>query len=678
MKPEEQLDLISKAWGRRKVSDDTYYCFFPWINRDEQAEAGIRRAGYHEGPAFEWPVDREKILAHMEEHRDEDLYWCPSLFEYPERLTEWAVDEKALWADLDEVDPRTIDGYQPTVAWETSPGRYQALWLLNQGDIRGASWEGGENQRLTYAIGADESGWDTTQLLRIPGWKNHKLGYRKNGKAPVGKLLWKNGRRYQADDFDDLPTLDRPSIAIDAVATDIDHTDRSRVMAQWRTKIPRRIRELLNAREPSGDRSDVLWDIERSLADIGCSVTEIVVLVRGSVWNKYDGRGDELKRLINEASKALAQRPDDVTEALEEASEDKGKPTRWNDHFKNIKKPEMLIKGVLTKGKVGFIAGQPKSWKSWIALDMALSVSTGARYLDYFDVLEPGPVLYIQVEDDPSTVKSRGDKIWRGKKSDRVKIENGSVVWEPGTEAEFDPAIAVYMESGVTISEPEWQEWLADTLREGFEGTPYALMIIDTLMMVAGDVEENRAQEMTTKIFRPLKGLARDHQVAVQVVHHLRKGGDDEARGGQLMLGSVANHAWSEDSTYLRLAKAGGVRMEIESKFFPSESYRLSGIDRGRGWEPTVTEWTDSKDPVNHQETERGRRDLKGNNDQGLTTRYQAVLDIVSEGEPITDKEVGIALGFPTGGYHGQTLKRLQAKGLIACDDSRPRKWSTV
>ena len=86
-------------------------------------------------------------------------------------------DEHALWADLDEVDPESIKDYRPSIAWESSPGRYQALWLAASGDFQGASWPGNENQQLTYYVGADRSGWDTTQLLRIPGWINHCLLY---------------------------------------------------------------------------------------------------------------------------------------------------------------------------------------------------------------------------------------------------------------------------------------------------------------------------------------------------------------------------------------------------------------------------------------------------------------------------------------------------------------------
>lgn len=633
---EERLNIISRAWGRKQ--DDVYYCFFPWIDRDEQATAGTRRAGYHEGPAFEWPRDRAKILSHLAAHQSHDLYWCPSLFEYPERLTEWATDERALWADLDEVDPRSIGDYPPTTAWETSPGRYQALWILNQGDIRGASWEGNENQALTYYIGADESGWDTTQLLRLPGWPNHKYEYRdKKGGTPQGKLLWKNRRFYQPDDFEDVPKLERQSITTDAIAGNIDKLDRSKVMAEWRTKIPKRIRELLNARLASGDRSDVLWDIERSLADLGCSVEEIVVIVRGTVWNKYDGRADELKRLVQEAAKAIGQRPADVTEALEEAAEDKGLPARWVDHFKNVRKPEMLVRDVLTKGKVGFIAGEPKSWKSWAAIDLVLSIATGARFLDYFDVLEPGPVLYIQEEDDPSTVKSRGDKIWRGKKADRVRLEkDGSVVWEPGDDKllNFDPDVNVYMQHGVVISEPEWQEWLSDTLREGMDGKPYVLVIIDTLMMVAGDVEENRAQEMTTKIFKPVKMIARDHQVAIMFVHHLRKGGDENTRAGQLMLGSVANHAWAENSLYMRQGKNGDLKLEVESKFFPGDSYRVSGIARRNDWLPAITEWAP------------GTRDEPVVNDLPKRQNVSPVIRVVRAASgPLTNAQIGKATG---------------------------------
>ena len=91
------LRIISRAWGKQSG-----YCFFPHIDREEQIRTGERRAGFHENRAFKWPEEKGLILEHMAEHIGHDLYWCPSLFETPERKAEDAMDEHALWADMDE------------------------------------------------------------------------------------------------------------------------------------------------------------------------------------------------------------------------------------------------------------------------------------------------------------------------------------------------------------------------------------------------------------------------------------------------------------------------------------------------------------------------------------------------------------------------------------------------
>jgi hypothetical protein len=347
---EDQLNLISQAWGRQDG-----YCFFPWIRGDAK-DKQERIQGYNEGPAFHWPDEKQKILEHLRDHQNDDLYWCPSLFESPNRRMDQAMDEHALWADLDEVDPRTIDPeFKPTIAWETSPGRFQALWLITRGyDIQGASWAGGENQRLTYYLHADSSGWDSTQLLRIPGWTNHKPEYRsKKGASPKGKLLWYDkGRRYLPDHFEDLPEVDSATAGIrDVLEDEINRIDRHSVWGRVRLKVNKEVREYVGARETSGDRSEVLWQIERELADAGCSITEIVAIVRHTVWNKYSGRADELRRLTSEAAKAVAARPDEVTEALEEEA-NRPKPTRFGEGIKNVKPPVWLVEEIWSRGGV--------------------------------------------------------------------------------------------------------------------------------------------------------------------------------------------------------------------------------------------------------------------------------------------------------------------------------------
>lgn len=600
------LNIISKAWGKQRG-----YCFFPYIDRQEQIRTGQRRAGYYEGPkrpktdkrdlAFRWPNDRAEIQQYLQQHLDQghDVYWCPSLFEFPTRRSDAAMDEHSLWADLDEVDPREIRDYPPTVAWESSPGRWQALWLASEGDFQGASWPGNENQRLTYLLGADPSGWDTTQLLRLPGWPNFKPERveANGGKAPKGKLLWSAGQTYTVDDFRDLPEV-RGAVSselTEALEAEVEGIDRLKVVARLKLKLNHTARDLLSAKEVSGDRSGQMWYLMRCLADAGATTTEIVAIVRPTVWNKFAGRADEMKRLIAEASKAVASRSEETVAELEEEGERK-KPQRLGDLLRNIKRPVWLVEGVLTEGACGFIAGEPKTWKSWVGYDLALSVATGADFMGHFPVRNPGPVLYIQEEDPPPTLKSRGAKIWTSKSVDKLELsEDGGIYWlPPKYESDFDPDIAAYIQQGVTISDDVWQMWLDETLEEGMEGEPYRLMLIDTLMMTAGDVDENRAQEMTTKIFRPLKLLARKHNVALIVIHHLNKG--EKQRMGQRMLGSVANHAWGEDSLYLlHGGKRGTVKMEFESKVAPGQLYRIGNLDNDR-WEPQISSWNKEDD----------------------------------------------------------------------------------
>lgn len=587
MEPEHQLRIISKAWGRQSG-----YCFFPVIRGDAKDKTE-RIQSYREGQAYLWPQDRDKILNHLREHQADDVYWCPSLFEQKRRLLEVAMDEHCLWADLDEVNPSELAEYPPTIAWETSPGRYQALWLT-QGDIQGASWPGRENQCLTYHIGADPSGWDTTQLLRIPGWGNHKPEYRgSDGEVPQGKLLWDKGRTYLPDEFNDLPDVPAISVVNEVLEEEVERIDRHEVWGRVRLQVSSRVRELVGAREASGDRSDALWEMERELADAGCTIAEIVAVVRATVWNKFAGRSDELRRLSTEATKAVALRSDEGRAELEVAHTERPKPQRLFDLIRNIPVPRWLVKDVLTEGGCGFIAGQPKSFKSWCALDLALSVSTGAPFLGYFDILNPGPVLYIQEEDSAAMVKQRVDKIWPGKMIDKMMVGKSGIEWVPSRDMPKDPPVDGYVGEGFVVSDPSWQAWLDETMGRG----EYSLVIMDPLMMIAGEVEETKSQAMTEKVFKPLKQLARKHHSAMVVVHHMKKGDPrgGPQRGGQLMLGSVANHAWAEDSLYLRLGRGGDIVVEQESKSATGSNFRISHV-RNQKWEPTIIK-SDEGDP---------------------------------------------------------------------------------
>jgi RecA-family ATPase len=66
-----------------------------------------------------------------------------------------------------------------------------------------------------------------------------------------------------------------------------------------------------------------------------------------------------------------------------------------------------LVEGLWGASSVGVIGGAPKCAKTWLGLDMALSVATGTPCLGKYAVPEPGPVLVYLAEDALLVVRER-------------------------------------------------------------------------------------------------------------------------------------------------------------------------------------------------------------------------------------------------------------------------------
>lgn len=592
--PEQQLQVLARIWG----NDRRGSVFLPYINgtcRDKDE----RRKNFHEGRAYRWPKERQAILDHIVAHERDDLYFAPNLFDGKRRIEQNVSPEKIMYADLDPVDPGQLGDLRPTIAWESSPGHYQGIWVLDR-ERTGASWPGKENHRLTVALEADPSGWDATQLLRVPGRPNFKPEYKdKNKGQPVSGegLLWLDGPRYMWEDFDDLPSVGAV-VGDDVEMIDesvIDGVDRHEVWARVRLKVSHKCREYLALKtDPDGsaDRDLVLWQIERDLADAGCSLIEIVAIVRPSVWNKYKGRNDELKRLKIEAAKAINAKPD----TLEDVEQPKPNITWLSEVVKHpIPRPKWLIRDVWTRGGCGFISGAPKSYKSWMALDMALSVSTGQPFLNQpqFRIARPETVLYLQEEDGLVLVMDRLVNILESKSPESLyqgqmmivggdtqvgtktsvphSARSGDVIWVPPTK---QVPLALHVQTGFISSDPGWQAWLDDVLEEA----KFALVIIDTLSTTVGDTDTDKTGEMMNKVLKPLKQLANKHDTAICIVHHNKKAATDAAgnRAGNDMLGAVGLHAWVDCALYAR-AKQGKdeIAVEREAKLAQDMSMKI-------------------------------------------------------------------------------------------------------
>jgi hypothetical protein len=68
---------------------------------------------------------------------------------------------------------------------------------------------------------------------------------------------------------------------------------------------------------------------------------------------------------------------------------------------------QWLVQGLWSDQAVGILGGEPKCCKSFLALDLAVSVASGTPCLRRFAVQRSGPVLLFPAEDSLAVVRQR-------------------------------------------------------------------------------------------------------------------------------------------------------------------------------------------------------------------------------------------------------------------------------
>lgn len=187
-----------------------------------------------------------------------------------------------------------------------------------------------------------------------------------------------------------------------------------------------------------------------------------------------------------------------------------------------------LIEGLWASTAVGIIGGEPKCCKSFLALEMAVSVAAGVSALGRFRSVERGRVLLFAAEDALHVVRRRLDGIARASGVELLGLDI-QVITAPSLRLDV----------------------AAD--RERLRATVAALrprlLILDPLVRLHR-IDENVASEVAP-LLGYLRELERGFAVAVVLVHHAKKGAN-AARAGQALRGSSELHAWGDSNLYLR------------------------------------------------------------------------------------------------------------------------------
>jgi AAA domain len=194
---------------------------------------------------------------------------------------------------------------------------------------------------------------------------------------------------------------------------------------------------------------------------------------------------------------------------------------------------------------VGIVGGEPKCCKSFLALDLAVAVAAGVPCLRRFAVPRAGRVLLFAAEDALHIVRRRLEGISAAAGVALVNLDI-QVITAPTVRLDLDAD----------------RRNLAETVAR----LQPRLLILDPFVRLHR-IDENASGEVAP-LLAYLRELQRQHDVAVLVVHHAKKGGGG-VRAGQALRGSSEFHAWGDSNLYLR-RDGDDLSLSVEHRAAPS------------------------------------------------------------------------------------------------------------
>ncbi len=283
MNPPDAQHLLETIWSRSAGQ----YIFLPTMN--EQGK-------WYEGDAISFSgfsnPDSSSYL---------NQYFTPLKYTVAQRLRRFAAPAGVIFADIDGPKPKFR--LAPSILIQSSAHHYHSYWFLDK-PAAIVDWEPAA-KGWSQEIGADPGGWDTTQVLRIPGTTNLKEG---RSRFKVRTILYEPGNVYPLDAFPatsvydiatgSMPILDK--MLATATLNEVLGSDRLLTARYWLTVNDADIRALGTI-----DRSAIMWQLERSLLETGFSTVEVFNVLYFSAVNKFQERPEMLWREVEKAGSSV-------------------------------------------------------------------------------------------------------------------------------------------------------------------------------------------------------------------------------------------------------------------------------------------------------------------------------------------------------------------------------------
>jgi len=206
---------------------------------------------------------------------------------------------------------------------------------------------------------------------------------------------------------------------------------------------------------------------------------------------------------------------------------------------------DWLVKHIWARSAVGFLFGVPKSAKTWMGLDMAVSVASATPCLGRFPVEDPGPTLVYLAEDPPHHVRARITALCEHRGLSVAKLD-----------------LQVITEPSLRLDVPDHLGRLKATVAK----VRPRMVLLDPFVRLHR-CYENDAQEISG-LLGDLRDVQREFDVAIVLVHHARKRSAQSP--GEALRGSSDLYAWVDSAAHMAKLEDGRSRLSVEHRSAPA------------------------------------------------------------------------------------------------------------
>lgn len=441
------------------------------FGKDDEIHVGLLASS---GQFNNGTITLDEIDEFITEYKDDyNVFMCYAPIDGEDRLLENAKPTRFLVADIDGAEiPKE---FQPSYYWETSPNKYQGLWISDK-VIAPKDYE-----VLAHAMVKKfkfDSASDIVHLYRIPTTVNHKYATPQEVSEPKG-----DGVVYRRQDIFEILEYDKYKKG----------TKKKKVKSK---RIPNKdydLEELYKKYEVKPlvereitDRSAYIYAIAKALYEQGAKSSEVKFVVMSTDQDKWNR--DEIDKVLLRI-KSKTKRRKKVSSSVN-ISEDEVHIIGINDVKEGEHGEEWLIEGLWEYDSVGLIVAPPKSYKSTLITNMAVAVASGKPF-DGRKVIQGG-VLILQGENSLVAEKSRMMNI-------------------AGT---TDLPI-YYVQSSINLDNIE-------VLKRTIIENNIKMLVIDPLYLLFGSGNMNHQVDVTPKL-RTLTELRKETGCSIILVHHTRK-----------------------------------------------------------------------------------------------------------------------------------------------------------